>query len=510
MSSSLFVFLDVMKEQINSLDSKVLGERAITKEEITRQFDRIESGTLSPVIMGPCTLEEGIRRLDPSERTAYTQLYQEEKDALNIKRFVPASGAASRMFKALLKRTDGEKSSLANEFIEHIEEFPFWEQLKLELEKSGRQVEALNPRDHVSDVLKFLLKGSGLGFAKKPKGLIPFHHYAGTVRNAFEEHLHESTHYGLAAGEAHSHFTLAPQHIESVKSTLDKVSQELTDNSQKVSYSYSIQHPSTDTIALDSDGRIIRDEKGNILFRPGGHGALLKNLNELRADLIFVKNIDNVVPDCRKDEALSYKQPLAGLAITLSKNCKVWTDKLNTPGFNSWNELNGFIREELNVRDKEVKNEEEALTILNRPIRVCGMVKNQGEPGGGPFWVKMKDGSILPQIVEKAQIDLQKEENRDFLRDSTHFNPVDLVLITSNPNGENIDLSAYIDTDMSFIAQKSYNGKEIRALEHPGLWNGAMAYWNTVFVEVPLSTFNPVKTVNDLLRPAHRSILTES
>lgn len=497
-----------MISELNNADKYALQKRGITEKKVAEQAEKLMEGTRSPLLISPCTIEnKGIRLLDEDELSALEKEYESLKKDLKINRFVPASGAASRMFKALISRLQGKNTELSTRFIQSIEEFPFYEELRSTVEKKGAKWDVLL-QDHPESILELLLR-EPMNYAGLPKGMVAFHMYDESYRTAFAEQMHEASWYAENQSKSHTHFTLPENAVNSILDHLRAVSEKLKEKGEQADYSYSVQYPDTDTVALDEDQKLVRKANGELLFRPGGHGALIKNLNELDADLVFIKNIDNVVPDHLKPEALRYKKPLAGLALKLRKETGEWLRKIES-GNTDLAALKKFISEELNVRGIDNASSDELVRILKRPIRICGMVKNQGEPGGGPFWTQMPDGSISPQIIEKAQIDLDNSDQKAILEASTHFNPVDIVAVLTDENGQSYDLEKYIDHATAFIAQKSYEGKDIRALEHPGLWNGAMAFWNTVFVEVPLITFNPVKTVIDLLRPAHQPPRTKA
>jgi hypothetical protein len=344
---------------------------------------------------------------------------------------------------------------------------------------------------------------------------LPFHAYDSGSATPFEEHLKEAALYAKTEGKAHLHFTVSPQHDEMFKDEESKVGPKISEATDtQFLISYSNQKPSTDTIAVDMENQPFKNGDGSILFRPGGHGALIENLNEQDADIIFIKNIDNVVVDKNLEKVANSKKMLAGVLRKVQAKAFDYARLLedNEVSPEKSDEIKSFLERELNVRmpknydDLDVGEQLSVLKDkLNRPIRICGMVKNEGEPGGGPFWVKDVEGNISLQIIESAQIDLSDQEQEAILKNSTHFNPVDLVCGVRNHKGEKYDLLDFVDPKQGFITGKTQEGKELKALELPGLWNGAMAFWNTLFVEVPLVTFNPVKTVNDLLKPTHQA-----
>jgi hypothetical protein len=436
-----------------------------------------------------------------------------------ILKFVPASGAASRMFKNLFEflgasyevpTTDFEKK-----FFAEIDKFAFYSVLDAACVKNeGVGIAALIAAGKYKAVVENLLKDKGLNYGNLPKGLLLFHSYAESPRTALEEHLVEGALYATnGEGKVTLHFTVSPEHIEPFKALVEE-RKAIYEKRYGVKYeiTFSVQKASTDTIAAAMDNTPFRDAKGNLLFRPGGHGALIENLNELDADVIFIKNIDNVVPDRLKATTVKYKQIIGGVLISLQQKVFSYLQMLENGHYTHEQllEMLYFLQTKLFVKNPDTKlleDSELALYIkgkLNRPIRVCGMVKNVGEPGGGPFITQNADGTYSAQILESSQINMNDEASKAIFQSATHFNPVDLVCAVRDKNGKPFDLLKYVDPKTGFISFKSKDGKELKALELPGLWNGAMSDWNTVFVEVPIETFNPVKTVNDLLRPQHQ------
>ncbi len=374
---------------------------------------------------------------------------------------------------------------------------------------------AANKDEEAYLFVKEMLVENGLNYGFYPKGLLPFHQYDSGSATPFEEHLKEAALYAKTDGKAHLHFTVSEQHdamfVEEESKVGPKISKK-TDTEFDISYSN--QKPSTDTIAVDMENKPFKNSDGSILFRPGGHGALIENLNDQDADIIFIKNIDNVVIDKNLDEVANSKKMLAGVLKKVQDKAFAFAQELEDGKVSpeAADQIKAFLERDLNVRMPQNYDEldvDEQLSVLkdkiNRPIRICGMVKNEGEPGGGPFWIKDGEGNISLQIIESAQIDMSNDEQAAILKNSTHFNPVDLVCGVRNHKGEKYNLLDFVDTKQGFITGKTQEGKELKALELPGLWNGAMAFWNTIFVEVPLVTFNPVKTVNDLLKPTHQA-----
>jgi len=399
-------------------------------------------------------------------------------------------------------------------FLVAKEKFPFYNQV---LETAKKSIPDFNSfekdmRDYW--FIKTMLSPSFYDFANKPKGILPFHQYESYTATAIEEHLNECLFYASTKNKSNLHFTVSEEHQNSFEDIINEVKPKLESSSNvEIDVKYSYQNKSTDVIAVDLEGNPFRDENNQILFRPGGHGALIENLNNLNADIIFIKNIDNVIQN-HIDVIALYKKALAGILIQYQEAIFKFMKTLNSETISNDEiaEVVDYIKSKLNISIKPdfVKYTKESkvehlVTILNRPIRVCGMVKNEGEPGGGPFWVIDKKGKTFLQIIESSQIDTKDENQIKIFESGTHFNPVDLVCGIKDYNGQKFDLTKYIDANSGFVVEKNKNGKPYKAFELPGLWNGAMAKWMTVFVEVPLITFNPVKTVNDLLKPAHQS-----
>lgn len=441
-------------------DLEQLEARGISVAKAEEQLEHFRTGFPALDIVAAASTKDGILAPTKKEQDEYIRIWEEYlAEGHKILKFVPASGAASRMFKNLFQYLeDGEETAFIQEFLTHIDDFAFGDQLA---GKNGQ------------DAVRFLLED--MHYGDLPKGLLLFHKYKDGPRTPALEHMVEGALYAASNGMVHLHFTVSHQHLPLFRQHIaDHLQAFETKYGVRFDISFSEQLPSTDTLAANPDGTPFRDKEGKLLFRPGGHGALIENLNAQDADVIFVKNIDNVVPDRLKKDTVRYKQILAGVLIAEQKRV--------------------FAR----LQDPTISDEERER--LNRPIRVCGVVKNTGEPGGGPFLVRDANGTISRQILESSQI-----ADPALMAQATHFNPVDLVCATRDVNGKPFHLPDYVDPQTGFISQKSKDGKELLALELPGLWNGAMAKWNTLFVEVPVSTFNPVKTVNDLLRPQHQS-----
>jgi hypothetical protein len=422
------------------------------------------------------------------------------------------------MFKDMFAFVDADYDKPTTDFekkyFDNIEKFAFYGELDAVCQKNnGKGIKALMAEGNYKAVAANMLKAEGLNYGQLPKGLLLFHNYPEGPRTPMEEHLVEGALYAASNGEAHVHFTVSHEHMELFK---QKVAQKADYYAQKYGIHYDItfseQKPSTDTVAANPDGTPFRNSDGSLLFRPGGHGALIENLNEIEADVIFVKNIDNVVPDRLKGDTVLWKQIIAGVLVTLQKKAFDYLNLLDSGKYSheQIEEMIRFVQQDLCCRKADIKELEDAELViylrnkLNRPMRVCGVVKNVGEPGGGPFLTYNQDGTVSLQILESSQIDKSNTAYMEMFTKGTHFNPVDLVCAVKDYKGNAFDLPKYVDPSTGFISQKSKNGKELQALELPGLWNGAMSNWNTVFVEVPLSTFNPVKTVNDLLREQHQ------
>ena len=506
-------------------DIEQLANHGISNDLAMDQIEKFKKGFPFLNIKAPATVGNGIIKLENDEVDDLVDMYK-SFDGTRIK-FVPASGAATRMFKHLFEYmqdfpTKGDdclkdKSfGSAFNFFENLKKFPFYNKLYDELWSTGYKMDELVERRYFLPIAEALLAKDGLNYGNLPKGLIIFHKYSNIVRTAFEEHLVEGAQYCKENnGDIKIHLTVSPEHQEGFEKLYTKVKTEFeAEYNVKLHISFSLQKPSTDTIAVEIDNSPFRNLDGSLLFRPGGHGALLENLNDLDADIVFIKNIDNVVPDRLKPQTVRYKKALAGLLISYKNIIFDYIQKIESEEYELefLTEILEFTKNELCIipNDSLDKSNPKVLkqylkTILRRPIRVCGMVKNQGEPGGGPFWAVNPDGTISLQIVESSQIDLNNTEIKKIFDSSTHFNPVDLICFIKDPDGEKYDLLKFRDPSTGFISTKSKDGRDLKAQELPGLWNGAMSNWNTIFVEVPLITFNPVKTVNDLLREEHQS-----
>lgn len=505
---------------IQESDLNQLTAKGISEEQVEEQLAIFEKGFPYLEITGSASVGNGITVIPADKQPAYLTAWDKYLAGQHkIMKFVPASGAASRMFKDLFAflnapyeepTTDAEKI-----FFAHIQNFPFLNALNLQcVAREGSSVYSLITDKKYKEVVKNLLMPEGLNYGGLPKGLLLFHKYEEGARTAVEEHLAEGAMYAKNnLGEVNLHFTVSPEHLDFFRRLVEE-KVPIYEEKFSVHYdiSFSTQKLSTDTIAVDMDNQPFRLDNGKLLFRPGGHGALIQNLNDLDADVIFIKNIDNVVPDNFRGATVIYKKLLAGVLVSVQKKIFEYLRQLETGKYNHDQiiEMVHFLQDTLCIRNPKTKLLEDTelanyiTAKLNRPLRVCGMVKNVGEAGGGPFLAVNPDGTTSPQILESSQIDMSDPEKKSMFESGTHFNPVDLVCATKDYKGNRYDLPKFVDKNTGFISHKSKDGRDLKALELPGLWNGAMSGWNTIFVEVPIETFNPVKTVNDLLRPEHQ------
>ncbi|MFQ5599827.1 MAG: DUF4301 family protein [Candidatus Krumholzibacteriia bacterium] len=509
-----------------------MEDRGISVEEIQRQLRLFERPPAYLQLERACAPGDGIRQLTQAERATCMAAYDAACEAGRFLKFVPASGAASRMFKSLLavlnrpdpltreelraraSRGDADARDAAR-FIEGIRNLALFDVLQSAMEASRLDLPALLRAGEVRAVLEHLLMPQGLGWSDLPKGLLPFHRYRKGHRTAFEEHLVGAAGYVADGdGRCRLHFTVSPAHREDFDAVLASVR---TTHEQKYGVrfevEFSVQSRSTGTLAVDLENRPFRTSSGELLFRPGGHGALLENVNDLHGDLIYIKNIDNVIIEHLSADTILWKKLLGGFLCMMQQRIFTHLRRLRAAdaGSRALEEALRFARDELcmPLPDAVVVAgprtiRESLVRLLDRPVRVCGMVPNTGEPGGGPFWVRDKDGRLSLQIVERAQSDPHSSEQQRIFESATHFSPVDLVCGVRDSEGQCFDLKRYVDPDAVFISEKSSEGRPLKALERPGLWNGGMADWITLFAEVPISTFNPVKTIVDLLRPEHQ------
>lgn len=512
-------------------DIQQIEKKGLTLKKVKSQIEVFKSG-LPPInLQAAATVEDGIngiKQLSEKEKAHYINFFDSRRDASGILKFVPASGAATRMFKTLFNFIDSynpdaesinsyinrNKDTDLSLFLVGIEKLPFYDSVNKAAATYFPDYTSFSSDWQKYAFVKTMLDEDKLNYGFYPKGLLPFHKYKDHIATAFEEHLFESALYASSNGVANLHFTISEKHqhiFDDEFKRIEKIVQKKTRT--KFNIGFSFQKESTDTIAANPDDTPFRDNTGRLSFRPSGHGALLENLNALHADIIFIKNIDNVVVFKYENEVSSHKKILAGLLIELQEQVFLHLNALDKKDISD-DQLIGiaeFLVKRLNVKiSHEFEKYSKKYQIeylkekLNRPIRVCGMVKNEGEPGGGPFWVKEESGNISLQIVETAQVDKKSKQQKEILKNATHFNPVDLVCGVKNYKGKKFDLTKYVDPKTAFITMKTNAGKELKALELPGLWNGSMANWNSIFVEVPLITFNPVKTVTDLLKTTHQ------
>ena len=504
---------------LSQQDLNQLAAKGISEEKLNSQLEEFKTGFPFLKLEAAASVGKGIIAPTEADVKQYEEAWEQYKaQGHSIVKFVPASGAASRMFKDMFAFADADydvpTTDFEKKYFDNIEKFAFYDALDDACRKNlGAGVKELIANGRYKDVARNMLNADGLNYGQLPKGMLLFHKYSEGPRTPMEEHLVEGALYAASDGKAAVHFTVSHDHLPMFK---QRVAEKLDFYASKYGISYDItfseQKPSTDTVAANPDNTPFRNSDGSLLFRPGGHGALIENLNEISADVIFIKNIDNVVPDRLKADTVSYKQVIAGILVTLQKKAFDDLETLEAGAYNheKLEEIIRFVQHDLCCRKADIKELEDADLViylkkkLNRPMRVCGVVKNVGEPGGGPFLTYNQDGTVSLQILESSQIDKNNAEYMEMFTKGTHFNPVDLVCAVKDYKGNAFNLPDFVDRTTGFISSKSKNGKELKALELPGLWNGAMSDWNTVFVEVPLSTFNPVKTVNDLLRDQHQ------
>jgi len=503
---------------LSPTDELTLKKKGIDKTTVQEQLNAFATGFPYLEIRSAAEPGKGIVRMNDdeiSETLDYWEKYLQTN--VSVIKFVPASGAASRMFKDLFEFLEGAENepvkAFEKKFFTDIKKFAFYEELnQICIKNNGQSISQLIEKRQYKPIIKNLLSDKGLNYGTLPKGLLRFHSYPIEKRTPLQEYLVEGALYANVLGKVNIHFTVSTEHRALFENHLNEsVAAYASKFGVTYNVSFSEQKPSTDTIAADENNQPFRD-KSELVFRPGGHGALIENLNDLNGDIVFIKNIDNVVPDSMKDTTVTYKKVIAGLLVKLQQQSFDYLQELESESVSESrlkeiaqfceSKLNNFKEDVQSLTDNELRNY--LIAKLNRPIRICGMVKNVGEPGGGPFLTVNTDGTVSPQILESSQINLSNPADKEKMLNSTHFNPVDLVCSIRNYKGEKFDLLKHVDKNTGFISLKSKGGKELKALELPGLWNGAMSDWNTVFVEVPIETFNPVKTVNDLLRPEHQ------
>lgn len=505
---------------LTAKDLEHLSSKGITPEKLEAQLKMLQEGFPFLRIESPAKLGHGIIDATPEIQAESITIWDEFlKAGGRVVKMVPASGAASRMFKDLFAFLNGKSNKPDNDFIKNffsrIEDFAFFPKLNAaSIRLYGKSVDSLVKENRFKDVVAALLNPEGLNYGQLPKALLDFHKIMGDARVALAEHLAEGSQYALGKnGKVNIHFTVSPEHRDLLSQKIEEI-EGILGKKYGVEFEISLseQKPSTDTVAALESGEPYREE-GVLFFRPGGHGALIENLNDIDADVVFIKNIDNVVPDEKREVSNRFKKVIGGILVSLKQKANQYCELLSKgiPSAEKLSEIEKFLRSNLKIkiaRIEEMSDRQKSdifFEKLNRPMRVCGMVKNEGEPGGGPFVVIDADGSSSLQILESSQINMEDEASVKMLRESSHFNPVDLACAIKDYRGRAFNLPDFVDETTGFISSKSRKGIEFRALELPGLWNGAMSRWNTVFVEVPAETFNPVKTVNDLLRPSHQA-----
>jgi hypothetical protein len=498
-----------------------LASKNLTEKQIEEQLNSFITGFPFLDIKSSASVDKGVMRLSDAEQNAYVLSWDEYlKGKKRIVKFVPASGAASRMFKDLFSFLEASynepNTGFEKKFFSEIRKFAFFEELNnICISNEGMDINSLINAGNYKAIVSNLLDKKGLYYGSLPKGLLLFHKYHEGSRTAMEEHLVEGALYAnISDNKVSIHFTVSPEH-QSMFEGLANLKAPYYEKEFGVAFalSFSTQRSSTDTVAVDMANAPFRDVKGQLVFRPGGHGALIENLNALDADVVFIKNIDNVVSDNFKAPTIKYKKIIAGVLVTVQKQIFKYVELIESGNYTheQVEEMIHFLQDTLCIKNPEIKLLEDVELILyikrklQRPLRVCGMVENVGEPGGGPFLTVNADGTVSPQILESSQIDMDNKEYRIAYERGSHFNPVDLVCAIKDKDGNKYDLPEFVDKNTGFISLKSKDGRDLKALELPGLWNGAMSDWNTIFVEAPIETFNPVKTINDLLRPQHQS-----
>ncbi|MCH8029138.1 MAG: DUF4301 family protein [Candidatus Dadabacteria bacterium] len=518
--------IEAAAKLLRGADIEQITARGLSPEKVLAQIELIKKGTNHVTLYKPCTVRDGVKVIQKETLDRLCSVYDKAAAHGRAMKFVPASGVASRMFEplySLLQKLRNQDPDCVNkELLEDsdlgmlsggIRKLPFFEELKAAMATTGLDLESEIQNSRWDVVIDSILNPRGLGYGNLPKGLVKFHLYPDGARSAFEEHLTEAALYTKdSKGTARIHFTVSPPHEQIIKEHTTPACGRLKEEGTEPLITFSTQHPSTDTITLDSDDIPLRDNSGRIQFRPGGHGALLQNLNDTEGDIVFIKNIDNTAPDGLKGTECRYKKALGGMLIEVQDKAFGFLEALTGKDIDeeTLNEAAVFCSDELSsplpreILSSPAKQRAQYLTTkLHRPLRVCGVVKHEGEPGGGPFWVRDSEGNLSLQIVESAEVDMSSPSQRRVWEQSTHFNPVDIVCGLKDFRGRLFDLNDYRDGTRHIISTKTTDGAQVKALELPGLWNGGMGNWNTLFVEVPLSTFNPVKTVFDLLRREH-------
>lgn len=505
---------------LTEVDLTLCAQQNKCVEAIKKQLAIFEQGIPPVKLVTPAVVGNGIQQIDAEQAQELIHVYNAAINSLDVVKFVPASGAATRMFSHLVRFVEEynpEEELLRNylkkpeniiikEFFDHFSDFPFANLVRKLIRAQYPDYKKLKKGPRSLIIANTILQKKGLDYLNIPKGLVPFHKYIKYNTTAFEEQLYEAVFYAETQGEVAVHFTFSEKHVPFFKQAYETVKKRV-EKKTKINFriTYSFQKKETDTIAVTLNNQPLRDNKGHLVFRPAGHGALIENLNDIEADIVFIKNIDNVVCEAFVEEVAQYKKMLAGKLLEIQKKCFSYLKYLSNALDNKKvSEIKTFVWNELNNKSNPTTISE-IKRVLNRPLRVCGVVLNTGAPGGGPFWVQHQGQDSL-QIVEKAQINVEDPIQKSILDNATHFNPVDIVCGIKDFEGNRFNLLDFVTSEGGFITQKTFNGQPIKALELPGLWNGSMADWNTIFVEVPLTTFNPVKTVNDLLQIEHRPL----
>jgi hypothetical protein len=524
-------------KELESLKNELLAEEGLilSADKIIEQIKIFKRGIPFVRLLRPCVIGDGVKVISKAEQESYINKYFSALNEGRVIKFVPASGAATRMFKKQLSvlvkyensdfqeikqlaEKGDEDCKAAVELFENIHRFAFYNELEQNVEKSGKKIGNLIDNENVSELIRFVTENIGLNYANLPKGCILFHSYPKSSRTAFEEHLVEAMDYAADKNKVIKvHFTISPEHEAEINKLFHALFEKYSEQGWKFDVGFSFQSPSTDTVSVTQDNKLFRDQKGKIVFRPGGHGALLKNLNDLKADIVSIKNIDNIVPDHLRTETYNYKKILGGYLVFLQEKVFGFLRNLEreTISESIITEILEFIKNEFemdlseNLKAKPISDKGKYLFyFLNRPLRVCGMVKRENHPGGSPFWVENENGETTKQVIETAQVDLLDNNQLKILDEASHFSPVDFICGVKDYNDSYFNLEKFTNPGTGLITTKSKDGKELKALELPGLWNGGMYYWLTVFVEVPKITFNPVKEVNDLLKPEHQPFKT--
>jgi hypothetical protein len=506
---------------------KQIQEKGLDIKTIENQLLYFTNRTRNVNLYAAATVGDGIVKLSKEESKRFSTFFKNNAQQKSVVKFVPASGAASRMFKSLYTFLDDYniKKETINSYVNRtksvnlflffvtVEKLPFYDNVFEALKQNYRNYKTLSLDKRRLLFVELLLSKEHFNYGEYPKGLLPFHNYKTHITTAFEEHLVEASQYAAIGGNATLHFTISNQHYQKFTehyASIKKIIETKTNTVFNISYSF--QNPKSDTIATTLENKPFKVD-GKLLFRPSGHGALIHNLNTIDADLIFIKNIDNVMMQHRMDKMVYYKTILGGYLLKIQSQIFDYAHQLDQFEISEDKvyEIANFLSDKLNVHiSSEFEKYASHYKIdylksrIHRPIRVCGMVKNEGEPGGGPFWVKHENGELSLQIVEMNQINTKSESQNKIVNSATHFNPVDIVCGIRDYKGKKYDLEQFVDDKTHFVAIKNKYGKKLKTLERPGLWNGGMAQWNTIFIEVPLQTFNPVKKVDDLLKAAHQ------